>query len=288
MIFVIHILNALASGMILALAALGLTMIFGFLRVVNFAHGAFYMLGAYLSLTIVNYTSNFWLALIVSPIVVGIIGIILERFWLRKLSEREEIFSMLLTFGIALIIGNVVKIFWGTGNHAYNSPEFLQGSISILGFPYPSYRIFVIGFALFISAILYILFHHTKIGIRVRAGTIDGEMASAIGIDTKTLGSIVFALGCALAAMAGVIAGPYLTLTPDMGSTIIITVFIVIVIGGMSSLSGAIASAIIVGFVQTIGSIFMPDFAMVFVYLVMIIVLIFNSEGIMAMVRPKA
>lgn len=285
MIIIIHILNALASGMLLALTALGLTMIFGFLKVVNFAHGAIYMLGAYFAFTIINYSTNFWIALITAPILVGLIGVVLERFLLRKLEQREEIYSMLLTFGIALIIENLVKMMWGTGNHTYRGPELIQGSIEIFGFPYPAYRLFVIGFSALVCLVLYFLFHHTKLGIRVRAGTEDGDMASALGINTKKLGMWVFGAGCALAALAGVVAGPYLTLTPDMGGTIIITTFIIIVIGGMSNLLGAIVSALIVGFVQTIGSIFMPDFAMVFVYIIMILVLIINSNGIMSFIK---
>lgn len=285
MIILIHVLNALAYSMLLALTALGLTMIFGFLKVVNFAHGAIYMLGAYFALTMINYVSNFWIALILAPILVGLLGIVLERFLLRKLEQRDEIYSMLLTFGIALILENLVKMIWGTGNHTYNGPEFIQGSIDIFGYPYPAYRLFVIVFAIFICLLLYFLFHHTKLGIRVRAGTEDGDMAAALGINTKRLGMWIFGSGCTLAALAGVVAGPYLTLTPDMGGAIIITAFIVIVIGGMSNLLGTIVSALIVGFVQTIGSIFMPDFAMVFVYIVMILVLIINSQGIMSLIK---
>jgi branched-subunit amino acid ABC-type transport system permease component len=285
MIVLIHLLNALASGTLLALTALGLTMIFGFLNVVNFAHGAIYMLGAYFAFAIVNTLHSFWLALILSPILVGLIGIILERFWLRKLVSKDPVYSMLLTFGLALIIENAVKMVWGTSNHSFSGPAFLQGSIDILGFPYPAYRLFVIVFSALICIILYTLLHHTKVGIRVRAGTEDREMASALGINTKTLGMFVFGGGCSLAAAAGVVAGPYLSLTPDMGGLIIITTFIVITIGGMGNLAGVIVSALLVGFIQTIGSIFMPDFAMVFVYAVMILILIINDKGISALIR---
>lgn len=286
MISVIYILNGLALGMLLALTASGLSLIFGFMKIVNFAHGALYMLGAYFALFIIGKLDNFWLALLISPLIVAIVGVIVERGLLCKIVNRGEMDSVLLTFGLALLIENVVKMIWGSGNFTYNPPELLSGTIKVFGYSYPSYRIFVIIFSALICFLLYLILHKTILGVRVRAGTEDGEMASVLGINTMILGTFVFAIGCALAAVAGVISGPFLSLSPSMGASIIITTFIVVVIGGMGKLLNTIVSAVFVGFIQSFGSIVMPDFMMVLVYIVMILVLL-NNNGVSRMFRAK-
>lgn len=286
MISAIYILNGLALGMLLALTASGLSLIFGFMKIINFAHGAIYMLGAYFALLLMGWTNNFWLALLMSPLIVAGVGVILERVLLNKIAKRGEMDSVLLTFGLALLIENIIRMVWGSGDYTYSPPELLKGTIAILGFPYPLYRLFVIVFSALICFLLYIVLFKTIIGVRVRAGTEDGEMASALGMNTKILGTLVFAIGCALAAIAGVVSGPFLSLTPSMGGSVIITTFIVVVIGGMTKFSNVVVSAVIVGFIQSLGSIIIPDFAMVLVYLAMILVLI-SKNSLSWMIRMK-
>ncbi|WML31251.1 branched-chain amino acid ABC transporter permease [Neobacillus sp. OS1-32] len=287
MIVFIHILNGLALGMLYALTASGLSLIFGFMGVINFAHGAIYMLGAYLALSLIGTFENFWIALIIVPILVGILGVIIERLLLSKIAKRDPLHSILLTFGLALLMENIVRMIWGTSNYTFAAPESLQGIIHVAGQPYPLYRVFVIVFSIVVCGLIYFILYRTRIGIRIRAGMEDSGMASALGLNTMFLGMLVFASGCALAAIAGIVSGPFLSLSPNMGSTIIISAFIVIVIGGMGNFSGAVLSAIVVGFVESLGSIFIPQFATVFVYLLMIIVLITNREGISAVLQRK-
>lgn len=281
----VHFLNGLAYGMLLALIAVGLVLIFGFLGIVNFAHGAIYMLGAYIAFTVVTHTDSFWLSLIVSPLLVGGMGILVERLLLRKMQNIDPIYSALFTFGLALAIENFVRMIWGTTSYSPEAPSFLQGSVNLFGYPYPAYRLFVILFSAILCFVMYYLLFRSRLGIRMRAATDDREMAAALGLNVSTLGVAVFGIGCALAAVAGVIAGPFLSLSPDMGVYVIVDAFIIIVIGGMGNFLGAIVSAILIGFVQSIGSVFMPQFSMVFVYLVMILILVVNADGLMSMIK---
>lgn len=272
--------------MLLALTASGLSLIFGFMKVVNFAHGAIYMLGAYFALFFIGVFDNFWIALIVSPLLVAGIGVVLERLLISKIAKRSELDTILLTFGLAFLIENVIKMIWGSTNHTYAPPALLEGTISLFGAQYPTYRLFIIVFAGVICTLLYIILNKTILGVRVKAGTEDDQMASALGINTKLLGSLVFAIGCGLAGIAGVVSGPLLSLSPSMGGSIIITTFIVVVISGMGSFLHAIIAAIVVGFIDTLGSIVWPDFARILVYIAMILVLI-SKNNLPSYLKPK-
>ncbi len=286
MYILMYILNGLTLGMLLALTASGLSLIFGFMKVVNFAHGAIYMLGAYFALFFIGVFDNFWLALIISPIIVAGIGVLLERLLISKIAKRGELDTILLTFGFALLIENVVKMIWGTADQTYAPPALFEGTISLFGIQYPTYRLFIIVFAGLICTLLYVILYKTILGVRVRAGTEDDQMASALGVNTKLLGSVVFAIGCGLAAIAGVVSGPFLSLSPSMGGSIIITTFIVIVIGGMGSFFNTIIAAIVVGFINTLGSLVWPEFATILVYLAMILVLICKNR-LPSFLKPK-
>ncbi|MGF6951591.1 branched-chain amino acid transport system permease protein [Neobacillus sp. B4I6] len=276
----IQILNAISYSLLLALIASGLVIVFGILKLVNFAHGSFYMIGAYIGFLIYQITGSFILALILAPIVVAVIGIVFQKLISIKLKENDELKYILLTFGLALVIENAVNMIWGNDTHIVQPPEFLSGVIPIFGFDYPVYRIFVTLISLITCILIYLLISKTTFGIKIKASTEDGEMATALGINVKKTGMIVFGLGIGLAGFAGIMSAPYLSISPHMGMNIIIHLFIIIVIGGMGSLSGAIIASFILGFVEIIGGVFFPNLSIIFIYLVMFSILMVNKDGI--------
>jgi branched-subunit amino acid ABC-type transport system permease component len=281
-VFISHFLNGLTLGLLFALIASGLTIIFGFLHIINFSHGGLYMLGAYLGYQIYQTTGNFWVALLLAPIAMGVIGLLLQRFVLSRLSGKSPIYVILFTFGLALFIENLTRMIWGANMIGVSPPPLLSGTVSI-GYPYPVYRLFLIVFSAAILLGIYFLLTKTNVGLIVRAGTEDQEMASVLGVNKKIIGLGVFTVGTALAALAGVVTGPYLMLDPHMGMGIIIDAFIVMVIGGMTSFAGTIAAGLVVGFVQVFGGIYFSDLTIVFTLVIMIFIILTNPKGLGAL-----
>ncbi|HZO94601.1 MAG TPA: branched-chain amino acid ABC transporter permease [Candidatus Baltobacteraceae bacterium] len=276
----------MASGAFYALLALGLSVIFGMLRVVNFAHGAMYMLGAfatYYGATLFHLP--FFAALIVAPIVVGLFGIVLERALLRRLYPLDPIYNLLLTFALVLVIENVVRYFAGPLGSPYSAPDALSGTTN-LGFTiYPTYKLFVIVVALFMCAVVWYVVERTPFGARIRAATENPTLVRAFGIDTGRLVTVTFGAGVALAALAGVLAAPTTNVQPDMGDAIIIYTFAIVVIGGLGSILGSILAGFILGVVQAFGTVVFPPISTTLIFIVMVIVIVFRPAGLFGRVE---
>lgn len=236
------VLIGLSIGTLLFLLAAGLTLVFGMLGVVNFAHGALYMLGAYVAYQVVQWSGSFWLALAVVPLAVGLFGALLERFTLRSLYGRPPAYQLLLTFGYILIIEEFIRLVWGVNFKAMNAPPGLAGTTEIFGSTVTDYRLFIVAFGALVSAALFLVIEKTRIGMVVRAASVNSAMVSCLGIDVDKVRTGVFGAGTMLAALSGVVAGPLLPLKLGMSFTIIIDCFIVVVIGGWAT-SAARSSA---------------------------------------------
>jgi branched-chain amino acid transport system permease protein len=246
------LLNGLTYGFLIFLLASGLTLIFSLMGIMNFAHASFYMLGAYAGFTLAKHF-GFWVALLFAPVAVGIIGCALERWFLRALHARGHVVELLFTFGLALLIEEMVKLVWGTGPVEYSFPEVLKGSLfELFGTPYPAYKGFMVLVTTSALAGLYILVTYTKVGLIVRAALSHPLMVENLGHDTGQVFMWVFGLGSALAALAGVIGGAALTTEPSMATQLGTTIFVVVVIGGLGSIPGAFLASILVGLVQTL------------------------------------
>ena len=273
-------LHGLVYGMLLFLVASGLTLVFGMMRIMNMAHASFYMLGAYVGYSVYARTNNFWLALILAPLVIGIVGAIVERFLLRRMGERGIVAELLLTFGLFYMFGEAVLWIWGSYALQVPEPPILAGSIPLFGASYPVYRLFILGFSSCVCVGLALVLLRTRLGIIIRSAVSDGEMVSALGVNTSAVRLGVFGAGAALAALAGVIATPFLQADPSMGAAILVDAFVVVVLGGFGSLLGALIAAILIGQLQSFGILFMPDFAMVFQFLLMAVVLVLRPQGL--------
>lgn len=275
-------LNSLDIGLLLFIIASGLTIIFGVLGILNFAHGALYMLGAYFAFTIVTHLAlPFWLSLILAPLGVAVVAVVMERLLLWRVYDRHITFSLLLTFALLLILDDAVRIIWGAGYQIVDPPALLQGTFTLLGAVYPVYSLFIIASGIAIGLGVWLLFSRTRIGKTVRAAAIDREMAEAIGIDVSRLYTVVFAFGAALAALGGVLAAPMRALGPAMGDRIIIESFIVVVIGGLGSFPGALVGALILGFLHGFGGRWLPEFDIVLPYIGMALVLLLRPQGLL-------
>ena len=277
----IQVLHGLVYGMLLFLVASGLTLIFGMMGVLNFAHGVLYMLGAYFSFSILRWTGQFWLSLILAPLMVALIGILIERFLLRKVHTFGHAHELLLTFGIAYIVEEVVKIIWGSESLLVELPPSLSGSISLLGAEYPTYRLFILGISILVFLLLFLILFRTRAGIIVRAAVANKNMVDALGFDVLKIFLLLFGMGAWLAGLAGVIGGPYLITNPGMAATIIIDLFVVVVVGGLGSIQGALVASLIIGQLQSLGILFLPQFAIVFQFILMAVVLVFRPHGLM-------
>lgn len=277
----VQALHGVVYGMLLFLVASGLTLIFGMMGVLNFAHGALYMLGAYFSFSVLRWSGSFWLSLILAPIGVALMGMIIERFLLRKVHHHGHAHELLLTFGLAYIIEELVKLFWGNEPLLVKLPEILNGSVALLGISYPVYRLFILAVSLAVFAILFLVLFKTRAGIIVRAAVMNKEMVDALGFNVPLIFLTLFGMGAWLAGLAGVIGGPYLITNPGMAATIIIDLFVVIVVGGLGSVQGALVASLLIGELQSFGILFLPQFAIVFEFLLMALVLIFRPHGLM-------
>ncbi|HIK75793.1 MAG TPA: branched-chain amino acid ABC transporter permease [Alcanivorax sp.] len=277
------LLNSLDIGLLLFVIAVGLNIVFGVLNVINFAHGALYMLGAYLAYTLINLVGlSFWPTLLLAPLVVAAVAVVIDRLVLRFIYQRDVADSLLLTFALLLIINESVRLIWGSGIHVVDPPPSLQGTVRVFGGPsYPVYSLFVIvvGVALLVG--LWYLFNRTRVGRVMRVAALDRDMAEAIGINTKMVVTGVFAFGAWLAAVGGAVAAPMRAIDPGMGDKIIIESFIVVVIGGLGSFPGALIGALALGLIHGFGGRYMPEVNMLLPFVGMALVLLFKPTGIM-------
>jgi branched-chain amino acid transport system permease protein len=279
-VYVTQALHGVVSGMLLFLVASGLTLVFGMMGILNIAHAGFYMLGAYLAYSVVHATGDFWLSLLIAPIVVGTLGALVERFLLRRTHAFGHAYELLLTFGLFFMIGEAVRWVWGSDPLQVPVPAGLGGSIPFLGSRYPVYRLFILAVSSVICVGMAVALLKTRIGIVIRSAVSDGEMVAALGINTPLVSMGVFTAGSALAAIAGVIAAPFLQADPSMGAVILTDLFVVIVIGGFGSLLGALLASLMIGELQSFGILWFPEFALVFQFLLMAIVLIVRPQGL--------
>lgn len=252
-------LNGLQFGLMLFLLAAGLTLVFGIMDMINLAHGSLYMIGAYLAAALVTYTGSFALAILGSLAGTALIGMLLEITLLRTLYQRDHLSQVLATFALILILNEGVRLIWGPQPVPLNLPEALSGPVELLpGLTYPVYRLVIIGLGVAVAVLLYFLVSHTRVGMWVRAGASNREMAMAMGVNVSGLFTAVFAMGAALSALAGALLGPLLAVQVGMGEGILILAFVVIVVGGIGSIRGAFVGALLVGVVDTVGRTFLP------------------------------
>lgn len=278
-----QILNGLVYGMLLFLMSAGLSLIFGLMRVLNLAHGSFYMLGAFFGLAAVRVSGNFWLAFFVAPLAVVVLGAAIEMLFLRPLYRRElggHLDQMLLTIGFIFVFVDIVRSVWGGDVLGLPTPEFLSGAVSFQGIFLPKYRAFIIVLGLAVGVALWLVIEHTRLGSRLRAGVDDADMAAGLGINVSRLFTWTFALGCGLAALAGVAAAPMLGVHTGMDVEILIGTLIVVVIGGMGSLKGAMLASVLIGEADAFGKALLPEATMFLIYLLMLGVLLFRPTGL--------
>ena len=281
MAFVVEqLLNALALAGLLFLVSAGLSLVFGILRVVNFAHGVFYMLGAYLGFTAVALSGQFWVALVAVPPVVGVLGSLLEASTLRFIYRRPPIYQLLLTFGIALILEESIRVVYGPTAKPIDAPPLLDGAVALAGTFYPRYRLFVVALGLVVGGGIWLFLTRTRAGLVIRAVAQNSEMADCLGADVARVRTFVFGLACALAGLGGVAAAPMTTAYLGMGIGVIVDAFVVVVIGGLGSIPGSMAGSLIVGAAQTWVAFYLPELAMVIMYAVMGAILIFRPWGL--------
>jgi branched-chain amino acid transport system permease protein len=260
LLFFEQVLNGLQLGFMLFLLSAGLTLVFGVMNLINLAHGSFYMVGAYVAATVMLASGSFMLALLVALLAAALCGFLVEIIVLRHLYHRDHLDQVLATFGLILFFNEAIRMIWGRQPLFMQVPEFLSGSIEIIpGVPYPLYRLVIIGIGLLVAIGLYFLINHTRLGMRIRAGASNRSMIAALGVNIRWLYSLVFALGALLAGFAGVIAAPLFAVESGMGESILILTFVVIVIGGIGSIKGALLGALLVGLVDTLGRAFLPE-----------------------------
>jgi branched-chain amino acid transport system permease protein len=276
----IQVLNGLTIGAILMLIAMGLTIIFGLMGVVNFAHGALYMGGAYLAVTVVARTGQFWVALIAAPVGIGLLGWAMERLLIRRLYGGDPLRQVLLTFGVAVVLREIMEIIWGPAVQTLQAPAGLAGSLDLFGVRYPTYRIAVMAIAVVIAGAVSLVLKRTNVGLIVRAGAYDRDMVDALGIDVRHVFTVVFVAGTMLAAVAGVLVGPLRSVQPDMGNDIIVDAFIAVIVGGLGTVSGAAAGALLVGIAELLGALAIPGMEKTAVYVVVTLVMIFRPTGL--------
>ncbi len=273
--------NGLVSGSFYALLALGLSVIFGMLGVVNFAHGAFYMLGAFGAFVLLDTVGlSWWLALLVVPVVLGVFGMVLERLFVARLVRLDPLYNFLLTFGIALILQDVVRLKYGVASQPYPRPALLDGSIDLGLFDYPKYQVFVFAFSIVVSVVVWLVLARTRVGMIVRAATERPELTRSLGIDVRRWVTPVFGFGIALAGLAGVLAAPMRAVNSGMGADLIIVIFAVVVIGGLGSVFGSVAAGYLVGMLTAVGSLYVPALSQSLVFILMALVLLLRPAGL--------
>jgi branched-subunit amino acid ABC-type transport system permease component len=274
----------LQIGMTLILIAAGLTLIFGMMDVINVAHGSLYMLGAYFGLAFVNLTGNFWLAVFLAPILVGLVGVVIEVLTIRPLQGRDPLYHILLTFGLLIIIEEGVNLLWGGQVQNITTPEALNGTLNVGSISYPEYRAFLLVASAVVVALIWVALAYSDFGILMQASAHDAEMVSALGVDVSRIFTVVFAAGAALAGLAGVLLGAQQGFQPTTGVTVIIEAFAVVVIGGLGSFRGAVVGAILVGVLQSYLAIFASPISELAVFVLMAGVLLIRPSGLFGQV----
>jgi branched-chain amino acid transport system permease protein len=292
-----QVLNGVQLGVLLFLLSAGLTLVFGIMNFVNLSHGSIYMMGAYFAAAAFNWSNSFLVAALVAIPGTLLLGLIIERVALSTLYARDHLDQVLATFGLILFFNELVRIIWGPASIYMNVPPALSGTVDLFGLPYPSYRFAIIAVGLLVGIGLYLLIHKTRIGMLIRAGASNATMVGALGVNIKFLNAMVFGVGAALAGLAGLMAGPILSVQPGMGEPILILTLVVIVTGGIGSIRGAFYGALIVGIVDTMGRALLPFFlreifertvaqaagpaiASIMIYLLMAVVLAFRPQGL--------
>lgn len=276
----LQLFTGLALGAIYVLLAVGLSLIFGMLTVVNFAHGAFYMIGAYVGLLAVEKTGSFWAALVVAPLTVAAIGMLCERWLIRPLYGRGIDYPLLLTFGLSYIMVEAIRIWFGKAGLPFDTPEVLQGATNLGFADFPTYRLFVIGVVSLLLLALWLLIERTPFGLIVRAGARDPVIVRVLGIDVSRVWLIVFGMGTGIAALAGVLSAPLQGVSPEMGTSVLTIAFVVTVVGGMGSLMGAVVAGLLVGVVESMAVLFFPEAAKVSMFVIMAAVLLIRPQGL--------
>lgn len=276
-----QLLVGLINGSFYALLSLGLAIIFGLLRIINFAQGALYMVGAFFAwLGLQHLGINYWLALIVVPVSVGFIGILIERILIRPISNEDHLYGLLLTYGVALVLQGIFTHLFGSSGLPYSIPETLQGGAN-LGFMYlPTYRAWIIVISLLVCGSTWWVIEKTKLGAYLRAGTENSRVLQGFGVNVPLMITLTFGFGVALAGFAGVLAAPIYSVSPDMGANILIVVFAIVVIGGMGSIGGAILTGLLMGIIEGLTKYFYPEASTTVIFLVMVLVLLFKPAGL--------
>lgn len=279
--FLRFVLDGLVSGTLYVVIALGLSIIFGMIGIVNFAHGILYALGAYLALTVSGGVLGlpFGLTLIVAPILVGLIAMMLEVPFLRRFYGLDPALGLLFTFGLMLVGEGAIRMIWGPTGIPFGIPDFLSGSVD-LGFQYSIYRLFIVGVTIAVVAGLWLFFNRTPVGLIIRAGSRDGEMVRLLGISLKPIFTLVFGIGAALAALGGVLAAPLAGVQPAMGTDVLTIAFVVVVIGGLGSFWGPVGAGLLVGVVVTLTAAYAPVFSQASMFVLMIAVLLVRPRGL--------
>lgn len=277
----IQLLNSVQYGLLLFMLAAGLTLIFGIMGVVNLAHGSFYMLGAYLAWWLSAQVGSLPLAIVLGALLSVVLGLALEWLLFRHFYQRDHLDQVLLTFGLIYVFEELRSLLWGDDVHGVEIPKALDWSLPLTDtLSYPAYRLFMSGLCLLLALGLYLLISRTRLGMKIRAGAFNRDMAESLGINIRLIHAIVFALGVGLAAVAGMIAAPIASVYPNMGSQVLIMCFVVVVIGGIGSVRGALIAALLVGLVDTFGKVLLPQVSGMLVYMLMAAVLLWKPEGL--------
>ena len=279
-LLLLQIVTGVALGAVYVLVALGLSLIFGMLTVVNFAHGAFFMVGAYMGVWLFAQTGNFWVCLVLVPLGVGAIGLLTERFLVRPLYGRGIDYPLLLTFGLSIMFVEIVRMTFGLTGIPFSTPQGLTGAANIGIGHFPLYRLFLIGATAVIVAALYLFIEKTSYGLIIRAGARDPEIVRVLGLDVSKVWLIVFGIGTGIAGLSGVLSAPLQAVTPEMGITLLADAFVVTVVGGMGSLKGAVVAGVLVGVVVSLTSLVSPEAGRVSIFILMAIVLLVRPQGL--------
>ncbi len=276
---VVQTLNGIVYSMLLFTVSLGLSMIFGLMGLVNLAHGSFFLLGAYIGLTVWRLTGNFWIAFFISPLVSGLIGIILEKVWFTRFYQRTHMDHVLLTLGFSYVFSDIVKFFWGVEIQALSKPALLEGSIRIVGTQFPVYRLFVIGAGISLFLLMRLFLGRTNLGALVRAAVLDRDMVIGLGFNVRAIFTIMFAVGVFLAGLGGILAAPITGVYIGLDLDILIIALIVVTVGGLGNINSAFWASLLIGIADTFGKTLLPDFSLFLIFTIMAVVLIIRSMG---------
>jgi branched-chain amino acid transport system permease protein len=273
--------NALSQAALLFFLGVGLTLIFGIMRIVNFAHGSFYMLGAFIGYTMARLTGSFWAGMVLSPMIAGLLGMGFEIGLLRRLYHRDASSFLMVTFALTLVLGELVRLLWGVQGLQLPLPQALAGIVFLFDEPFPVYRLFLIGAGAVTAVTIWQFLERTRLGLLIRATSQNAEMVHALGVDVNLVRSGIFGIGCGLAAFGGVLAAPLVTASLGMAANAIVDAFVIVIIGGMGSFLGSLCAAVLVAFVQVFGTYYFPDFAIAAMYLLMLVVLVIRPGGLL-------